>query len=43
METTIETSSYILMTLIGNGFLLRYFINLVLLIEKLEPEKDTQQ
>ena len=43
METTIETSSYILMTLIGNGFLLRYFINLVLLIEKLVPEKDTQQ
>lgn len=44
MKTTIETSSYILaLTLIDNGFLWRYFISLVLLIEKLVPEKDTQQ
>lgn len=40
METTVETSSYIL-GLIDNVFLLRYFINLVLLIEKLVPEKYT--
>lgn len=42
METTVETSSYIL-AWIDIGFLLRYFINLVLLIVKLVPAKDTQQ
>jgi hypothetical protein len=41
METTVETTSYILVS-IDNGFLLRYFIKL-LLIEKLVPEKNTQR